>query len=71
MVFQEQQGGSTSSDANSSGGAGGLGGPETALLNTLQPVPSQVLHVDYRGQKLTITLDSGATVSFCSAALVR
>ena len=27
--------------------------------------------MDYRGKKLTITLDSGATVSFCFPALVR
>ena len=45
--------------------------PAVALFNTLQPVPSQLLDMDYRGKKLTITLDSGATVSFCSPALVR
>ena len=45
--------------------------PAAALFNTLQPVPSQLLNVDYRGKKLTITLDSGATVSFCSPALVQ
>ena len=50
--------------------AGGPSEPEATLLNMLQPVPSQLLHVDYRGQKLTITLDSGATVSFSSPALV-
>ena len=71
MVFQEQQSGSTSGGGNSGGGAGGPGGPEATLLNTLQPVPSQLLHVDYRGQEFTITLDSGATVSFCSPSLVR
>ena len=73
MVFQEQQSGSTSGGGDSSGGggAGGPAGPEATLLNTLQPVPSQLLHVDYRGQEFTITLDSGATVSFCSPSLVR
>ena len=57
MVFQEQQGGSTSGDGDNSsgGGAGGRGGPEATLLNTLQPVPSQLLHVDYRGQEFAIT----------------
>ena len=44
---------------------------EHTALNTLQPVPSQVLHVDYRGRGFTITLDTGATVSFCSPALVK
>ena len=47
------------------------GQPAEALFNTLQPVPSQLLNVDYEGKKLTITLDSGATVSFCSPALVQ
>ena len=45
--------------------------PAEALFNTLQPVPSQLLNVDYEGKKLAITLDSGATVSFCSPALVQ
>ena len=73
MVLQEQQGRSTSGDGNdgSRGGAGGLGAPEATTLNTLQPVPSQVLHVDYRGQGFAITLDTGATVSFCSPSLVK
>ena len=65
VVFQEQQNGSSRSSARSSSE------PEATLLNMLQPVPSQLLHVDYRGQKLTITLDSGATVSFWSPTLVR
>ena len=67
MVFQEQQNGSSSSSSS----ARSSSEPEATLLNMLQPVPSQLLHVDYRGQKLTITLDSGATVSFWSPTLVR
>ena len=44
---------------------------EDPLLRTLQPVPSLQLLVAHQGQELTKTLDSGATVSFCTPALVQ
>ena len=65
-VTQDQTRGEASSP-------GGLAEPREhgLLLNVLQPVPSQVLHVAHQGQEFSVTLDSGATVSFCTPALVR
>ena len=40
-------------------------------LSTITPIPSSTLSVSYRGKVFTITLDSGATVSFISNKLFR
>ena len=40
-------------------------------MNKLQPVPSLTLEASYKGVGLGITLDSGATVSFCRRDLVE
>ena len=40
-------------------------------LCTITPIPSATLSVTYRGEKVNITLDSGATVSFMSLSLVK
>ena len=42
-----------------------------ASLNTIIPIPSAKLTVTYKGATFSVTLDSGATVSFISLALVR
>ena len=42
-----------------------------ASLSTITPIPSSTLSVTYRGKVFTVTLDSGATVSFISHKLFK
>ena len=45
--------------------------PAPVCLSTITPIPSSTLSVTYNGATFSITLDSGATVSFISNKLFR